>query len=89
MFDVVWGEFDVVTPAMSISVEGTERLFRSRLRARGRNEVLNDPDKLSDCPICGNPMMHYIGIGEPDYRKCVTVGCGHKIAETIKGGDQR
>ncbi len=89
MFDVVWDVLDMVSPAFSISAEASERLFRSPSGSRDPDEVLNDPDKLPDCPICGQPMMRYIGIGEPDYLKCVTVGCGHRIVEPNKGEDQR
>ncbi len=78
-FDVVWEQLPMVSGALAIVIEGTERLFRSQAGARGEHEVLNDIDRLPLCPLCGEAMLHYIGIGEPDHQKCNV--CGHKIEE--------
>jgi hypothetical protein len=85
MFDVVWDALELVSPAMSISIEATYRLLRSPAGARAELEVLNDLDNLPDCPRCGESMLHYIGIGEPDYLRCTD--CGFKRPEL--GGTER
>lgn len=81
MFNHVGDDFCFGSPEASICNEATERLFRSKAGARGENEEFNDPIELPDCPKCGQPMMHYIGFNEPDYRKCVSLKCEHKIEE--------
>lgn len=88
MFDHVWDALKRVSLAMTIGIEATERLFRSPAGARCRNEVFNHPDKLPDCPKCGEPKMHLVGIGEPDYLLCVSKASAHKIAETDEETDR-
>jgi hypothetical protein len=80
MFDKVWEAVPMTSPAMSISIEATERLFRSQAGARTEEEVFNHPDKLQVCPDCGQPMLlRYVGIGEPDYSRCES--CGRQFEE--------
>jgi hypothetical protein len=81
VFDVVIDDVPLVNPAMSVAVEASERLFRSPAGARATHEVFNDPDMLPRCPRCHHPMMHFIGIDEPDYQECVALDCGYKIEE--------
>ena len=82
MFDRVWDELPMVSGCLGIAIEATERLFRSRAGARGEHEELNDIEHLPGCPLCGEAMLHYIGIGEPDYRKCNVCAC--KIPESAE-----
>ncbi len=85
MFDHLWDEFELASAAMSIGMEATHRLFRSSAGERKPDEVLNDPDELPTCPRCGQPMLHYIGDGEPDYRKCTSLKCELKTPEPPTG----
>lgn len=77
VFDVVWDELGLVSPALRICIEAIERLFRSPAGARPEDEVFNDIDKLPICPQCGEGMMHFVGI--EDYDECVSLKCSHKI----------
>ena len=80
MFDEVWEVLPLASPAMSITMEATHRLFRSPGGASTGETRLNDPHTtLQRCPRCGEPMMRYFGIGEPDYQRCVAVKCGCKV----------
>jgi formate dehydrogenase maturation protein FdhE len=79
MFNHVWEALPMASSAMSISIEATHRLFRSQAGARGEHELLNNPENLPDCPQCKRPMLHYVGIGEADYRYCEA--CRYKIEE--------
>jgi formate dehydrogenase maturation protein FdhE len=79
MFDRVWNEVPMISGALGIVIEATERLFRSPAGVRGEHEEFNDIEHLPDCPLCGEAMLHYVGIGEPDFRKCNVCAC--KIPE--------
>lgn len=81
MFDVVWDEFEIASPAFTITLEATHRLFRSSGGASTGEKRINDPGHLPSCPKCGEDMMHFIGIDEPDYRRCVSLVCRLKIEE--------
>lgn len=64
---------------MSISIEATHRLFRSLGGASIGEKRLNDPHTtLPRCPQCGESMLRYFGIDEPDYQRCVALKCGYK-----------
>jgi hypothetical protein len=78
MFDIVWDELPLVSPAMTITTEATHRLFRSPGGASTGEQQFNAPDSLQCCPQCGEPMMRYFGIGEQDYQRCVALKCGYK-----------
>lgn len=81
MFDVVWHELGLVSPAMSICTEATERLFWSQAGARAESDEFNHLNNLPICPRCGSDMLRYVGIDEPDYRLCTLLACRHKIEE--------
>lgn len=85
VWDVVLDDLGLVSPAMSISIEASERLFRSIAGAR-TTARLNVPGALPTCPQCGEEMMHFIGVGEPDYRQCASLNCEHKIREQYVAG---
>jgi hypothetical protein len=82
MFDLVGDNFGFGSPEASISNEATERLFRSKAGARAENEEFNNLNELPACPWCGSDMLHFVGIDEPDFRRCTSVGCRHKIKES-------
>lgn len=79
VFDVVWDELGLVSPALSICIEAIERLFRSPAGARPEGKRFNDINNLPACPVCEEDMLHYVGIDEPDYDQCSSVTCGHKV----------
>jgi hypothetical protein len=79
MFDEVWEVLPLVSPAMTITVEATHRLFRSPGQATTGEQQFNAPDALPRCPRCKEPMMRYFGIGEPDYQRCMALKCGCKV----------
>lgn len=80
---LVWNdvleEVPMVSRAWGIASEAAERLFRSTTGARYPEEALNHIERLPDCPLCGSPMLRFIGFGEPDYKKCE--GCSSKFSE--------
>jgi hypothetical protein len=82
MFDLVGDDFGFGSPEASICNEATERLFRSKAGARGENEEFNNLSHLPVCPKCGSDMLYFIGLDEPDFRRCTAVGCRHKIEES-------
>jgi hypothetical protein len=82
VFDFVLDDLVLVSPAMSLSMEASERLFRSSAGAR-TTARFNVPGQLPICPRCGEEMMRYVGLGQSDYRQCVSLKCGYKIEERI------
>jgi hypothetical protein len=88
--DVVWGELPMTSPAMTVSTEAAHRLFRSPGGPSIGEKRLNDPLDLLPCPKCGEPTMIFVGIDEPDCRKCASLKCGHEevVPETEPEGEE-
>lgn len=85
MFREVWEALPLASPAMSISIEATHRLYRSPGGASTGEKRLNDPHTtLPRCLHCAEPMLRYIGIDEPDFQRCTSLRCNHKVYITIK-----
>lgn len=79
MFDHIGDEYAFGSPETAICNEATQRLFRSPAGARSIDEFFNDPHMLPLCPRCGEAMMRFVGIGEPDYLECVSTRCGYAM----------
>ena len=79
VFDIVWDEVQNSNVAITICYEALERLFRSSAGARPEDERFNDLNGKSPvCPVCGDFMLHFVGVGEPDFDQCQCTTCGHK-----------
>jgi hypothetical protein len=77
-WDYVWDVLPIVSPAMVITMEATHRLYRSPGQASVGERRMNDPSYLPRCPKCGEPMMSYIGIDEPNFQRCTSLRCAYK-----------
>jgi hypothetical protein len=83
---LVWNdvldEVPMACRAWGIAAEAAERLFRSKAGTRLPEEVLNDINNLPECSLCGGEMLHFIGLGEPDFKRCER--CGSKIPKSTE-----
>jgi hypothetical protein len=87
VFDTVWDHIPLASTAMSVIAEATHRLFRSPGGSTVGEKRLNDPHDLLPCPKCGEPMMFFFGIDEPDFKQCVSLKCAYK--EPVLGLETR
>jgi hypothetical protein len=78
--DFVERDLGLVLPETIVCRQASMRLFRSEGGSFPDEPLLRQP-----CPKCGNVMLPRYGIGEPDFRQCVSLACRYKIEEKLHG----
>jgi hypothetical protein len=87
MFDHVGRDLGIVQPEATICHQATQRLFRST-----NGSFTEEPSARCErpsCPKCGDEMLFHYGIGAPDFRQCVFLGCQYKEYMTEPRGEGR
>jgi hypothetical protein len=77
MFDYVWDDLIVFSPAAAICEHATERLFRSERGSWTQQDKSVMDEDTPPCPACGAETVRHVGINEPDFVRCGRAECGH------------